>query len=60
MGNSEFELMSIKKLYIDHTVIDEPLTALFRSRMRASVEIIDNAHEMIKNTSAIRHCGLNT
>jgi spore photoproduct lyase len=40
--------MSIKKLYIDQTVIDEPLTALFRSRTRAPVEIVDNAREVFK------------
>jgi len=40
--------MFIKKLYIDHTVIDEPLTALFRSRMRVSFEIVENSREVFK------------
>ncbi|MDM8556806.1 DNA photolyase [Desulfococcaceae bacterium HSG7] len=44
--------MSIKKLYIDQTVIDEPLTALFRSRTRASVEIVDNAREVFKQVTS--------
>jgi len=50
--HSKFELMFIKKLYIDHTVVDEPLTALFRSRMSASVAIVENAGEVFKQVSS--------
>ncbi len=44
--------MFIKKLYIDCTVIDEPLTALFRSRLHASVEVVENAREVFKQVSS--------
>ncbi len=44
--------MPIKKLYIDCTVIDEPLTALFRSRLRAPVAIVENAREVFKQVSS--------
>jgi len=44
--------MNIKKLYIDCTVVDEPLTARFRSRMHVSAEIVENAREVFEQVRA--------
>jgi len=44
--------MRIKKLYIDQTVMDEPLTAGFRSQTGESVEIVENAREVFRQVAS--------